>query len=191
MRRNYTEIDFYHQSALQQVADDPIDLNAASNDTSVFHEAIATPQGLVLFSDGQQSLMYSDDGVLTPDTAAIRGISAYDVASDIDPVMQGSVFYFANKTDKYCRLYAMQTQGLENPPVLQDFSKEVSDWLPNNITDLVSSRTTNQIILFNRVSNYLYILTTGEESSAWTKWRMLANQSKLYLTILVSTPYFS
>ena len=172
VRRNYTEVDFYHQSALQQVADDPIDLNAASNDTSVFHKAISTPQGLVLFSDGQQSLMFSDDGILTPATANIRGVSAYDVAPDIDPIMQGSVFYFANKTDKYCRLYGMQTQGLEAPPVFQDLSKEVSDWLPNDITDLIASRTTNQIILFNRVSNYLYTLTMSEETAAWTRWEL-------------------
>ena len=172
VRRNYTEIDFYHQSALQQVADDPIDLNAASNDTSVFHEAIATPQGLVLFSDGQQSLMFSEDGILTAANANIRGISAYDVAPDISPLMIGNQFYFANKTDKYCRLYAMQTQGLENPPEFLDISKEVSDWLPNNMTDLIGSRTTNQIILFNRSSNYLYILTMLGELFSWTKWEL-------------------
>ena len=71
--------NFYHISALAQTDADPLDINCSSIKPAVLHAVIPTAQGLVLFSKSQQFIMFSDDQVLTPTTAIIRGISNYEM----------------------------------------------------------------------------------------------------------------
>ena len=198
VRRNYKEIDFYHQSGIQQVADDPIDLNAASNDVSVFQTAISTPQGVVLFSDGNQSLMYSEQGFLTPATASIRAIAAYDKAPGIDAVIMGSKYYFINKTAKYCRLYEMLNQGMQNPPIVSDLTKPVSDWIPNDISELTFSTTTSTLLAYSRNSDILYVHKLLEEGmGSWVKWQLpgpiqniFVDHDVVFISILINNKLY-
>jgi hypothetical protein len=198
VRRNYKEIDFYHQSGIQQVADDPIDLNAASNDVSVFQTAISTPQGIVLFSDGNQSLMYSEQGFLTPATASIRAIAAYDKAPGIDAIIMGSKYYFINKTAKYCRLYEMLNQGMQNPPIVNDLTKPVSDWIPNDISDLTFSTATSTLLAYSRNSDNLYVhKLLDEDTGSWVKWQLpgpiqniMIDHDVAYISILINNKLY-
>ena len=171
VQRNYYEIDFFRQSAIGLNDADPIDIKAANNDTSIFHTAIATPQGTILFADGQQSLLFQPQGLLSPLTASINSLSNYDMTGDVNAVIVGEKYYFVNKSDKFCRIYSMINQGMQNPPVIEDITKEVADWLPNDMTDLVACPTDNMIFVFNRVRNEVYARREIGEGSSWVKWR--------------------
>lgn len=169
--RNYTEIDFFRQSAIGLNDADPIDIKAANNNTSIFHTAISTPQGTILFADGQQSLLFQPQGLLSPLTASINSLSNYDMTGDINAVIIGEQYYFVNKSTKFCRIYSMINQGMQNPPVIEDVTYEVADWLPNDMTDLVACPTDKMIFAFNRTRGDVYVRRDVGESSAWVKWK--------------------
>jgi hypothetical protein len=169
--RNYTEIDFFRQSAIGLNDADPIDIKAANNNTSIFHTAISTPQGTILFADGQQSLLFQPQGLLSPLTASINSLSNYDMTGDVNAVIVGEKYYFVNKSAKFCRIYSMINQGMQNPPIIEDVTKEVADWLPNDMTDLVACPTDNMIFVFNRTRNEVYARREIGEGSSWVKWR--------------------
>ncbi len=172
IRRNYTEIDFFRQSAIGMTAADPIDIKVATNDTSVLHKAIPTPQGTILFSDGQQSLLFQPEGLLSPLTVSINSISNYDMC-DVPPIIIGETCYFINKGTNFCRIYSMVNRGMQNPPVIEDITKEVSDWLPNTLSAMRASLTDNMLLTYTRNDNTVYCRRqVTDDTSAWTKWVM-------------------
>lgn len=172
IRRNYTEIDFFRQSAIGMTAADPIDIKVATNDTSVLHKAIPTPQGTLLFSDGQQSLLFQPEGLLSPLTVSINSVSNYDMC-DVPPIIIGETCYFINKGSNFCRIYSMVNRGMQNPPVIEDITKEVSDWLPNTLSAMRASLTDNMLLTYTRNDNTVYCRRqVTADTSAWTKWVM-------------------
>lgn len=167
--------NFYHISALAQTDSDPLDINCSSIKPAVLHAVIPTAQGLVLFSKSQQFIMFSDDQVLTPTTAIIRGISNYEMDPDIDPVDVGSNLAFVSKTPGYARIFGMQTRGSQENPIVIDISRIVSEWVPDTVENLISSPANSFIALFGPSSNYMWFYRTynnGQETlvQAWYRW---------------------
>ena len=167
--------NFYHISALTQTDSDPIDINCSSIKPAVLHAVIPTAQGLVLFSKSQQFIMISDDQVLTPTTAIIRGISNYEMDPDIDPVDVGSNLAFVSKTPGYSRIFGMQTRGSQENPVVVDISRIVSEWVPDTVENLISSPANSFIALYGSATNYIWFYRTynnGQETlvQAWYRW---------------------
>lgn len=167
--------NFYHISALAQTDADPLDINCSSIKPAVLHAVIPTAQGLVLFSKSQQFIMFSDDQVLTPTTAIIRGISNYEMDPDIDPVDVGSNLAFVSKTPGYARIFGMQTRGSQENPIVVDISRIVSEWVPDTVENLISSPANSFIALFGPSSNYMWFYRTynnGQETlvQAWYRW---------------------
>ena len=169
--------NFYFTSALTLTADDPIDLSCSSIRPAVLHGVIPTAQGLSLFSKNQQFMMFADDGILTPDTAIIRSISNYEMDTNIDPVDIGTNINFVSKTPSHSRLFGMQTRGLEQTPIIQDISRAVSEWIPQEIDNLFSSPQNSLTGVYSSNDKFIYmyrIYTLGEEQvmQAWFKWEL-------------------
>jgi len=169
--------NFYFTSALTLTADDPIDLSCSSVRPAVLHGVIPTAQGLTLFSKNQQFMMFAEDGILTPDTAIIRSISNYEMDTDIDPVDIGTNINFVSKTPSYSRIFGMQTRGLEQNPVIQDISRAVSEWIPDEIDNLFSSPQNSITGVYSSDDKFIYmyrVYTLGQEEvmQAWFKWEL-------------------
>ena len=172
--------DFYHASALTQTASDPIDINCSSIRPAVLHAILPTAQGLILFSKNQQFIMFSDAEILTPTSSVIRGISNYEMDSNIDPVDVGTHINFVSKTPSYSRVFGMQTRGSEESPVVNDISKVVSEWIPDTVTNLLTSPQNFLIALYGPLDNTMYLHKTyavGDEvqMQAWFKWDFPGN----------------
>ena len=170
--------NFFNRSALTQTASDPIDLNAASVLPVELFNVLPDSQGLLLFSKRQQFLMFATgEGVLTPTTAVIRGISNYEMDINIAPIDIGTTVGFVSKVPSYSRAFTLQTRGLEEPPVVLDLSKTVAEFIPESISQLVSSPQNSFIALGSRDANDLYIYryyNNGEQDlfQAWVKWSL-------------------
>jgi len=172
--------NFYYTSALTSTASDPIDLSCSSIRPAVLHGVIPTAQGLVLFSKNQQFLMFANEGILTPSTAIIRSISNYEMDTSIDPVDVGTNINFVSKTPSYSRVFGMQTKGYEENPIIQDISRVVSQWIPENIDSLISSPQNSLTALYSRTNNDLYlyrVYSIGKDQmmQAWFRWEMPGN----------------
>ena len=172
--------NFYFTSALTTTDADPIDINCSSIRPAVLHAVLPTAQGLILFSRNQQFILFSDAEILTPASAVIRGISNYEMDPTIDPVDTGTVLNFVSKTPSYTRIFGMQTRGSEESPSVIDIGKIVSEWVPDTVTNLLSSPQNSLIALYGTLDNTMYIYKTyivGEKvlMQSWFKWDLPGN----------------
>ena len=110
--------DFYRISTLTQSPADPVDINAASVRPITLASVQPAYQGLVLFSHGEQFMLYSEAGVITPQTAIVKSISTFELHDPIDAIEMGDEYYFVSKTQRNSRVFKMVTQGLERGPIL-------------------------------------------------------------------------
>ena len=168
--------DFFHTSALTQTPDDPIDVNCSSIRPAVLHAILPTAQGLILFSQNQQFILFADAKILTPSTSIIRGISNYEMDVNIDPVDVGTTINFVSKTPSYTRVFAARTRGSEESPLVHDIGKVVSEYISKDVNNLLSSPQNEMIALYGPSSENVYfhkMYTAGQEVAmqAWFKWK--------------------
>ena len=167
--------NFYHVSARTQIASDPVDLSTSSIRPTLLTGVLPTAQGLILFSKNQQFLMFAPNGVFTPTTTIIRGISNYEMDINIDPVDNGNTINFLSKTPGYTRIYQMRTSGQEMNPTVLDIGRVVSEYIPSTITDLISSPQNSFIAMWGTSANDVYFYRTysdgqQEVMQSWFKW---------------------
>ena len=94
----------------------------------------------------------------------------------IEPVDIGTTVGFISKVPSFTRAFSMQTRGLEEPPIVLDLSKVVSDYIPGDIT-LISSPQNSFIAMTEKDTADIYIYryyNNGEKDlfQAWVKWTM-------------------
>ena len=193
--------NFYHSTALTQVAADPIDLSVSSIKPGVLHGVMPVAQGLALFSDRQQFLLQGVQGVISPTTVTIKTISNYEMDEYVDPVELGSEIIFISKTPSYTRVLNMVTKGQDENPIVQDIGRLVADWIPKDIDQLNSSPQNEFFTITYRDSEDLYMFRSyreGEENllSAWVRWHMAGTvrynfvaKDRMYLILYKDSQY--
>ena len=172
--------NFYHVSALTQIASDPVDLNTSSIRPTVLTGVIPTAQGLVLFSRNQQFMMYAPNGILTPTSTIIRGISNYEMDIDVDPVDNGTNIIFISKTPSYSRIFQMKTAGQEMNPQVLDIGRVVSEWVPSTITEMAASPQNSFVAMYGPTKKDIYFYRTfsdgqREVMQSWFRWELPGN----------------
>ena len=175
--------NFYSESAKTATASDPIDLSCSSIKDVTLHGIIPSPQGLILFSNNQQFLMYSADGNLSPQTALIRGISNYQMDTKVDPVDVGTHINFISKTHTtagFTRVFAMQPQGGQQLPQVLDVGRVVSKYVPATIDRLLVSPQNSFIAMCGKTEDKIYFYRTysaGDRDlfQSWFKWQLPGN----------------
>ena len=178
--------NFFYTSALTGSDADPIGINCSSIRPAVLHSVIPTAQGLILFSKSQQFIMFADAEILTPSSAIIRGISNYEMDANIDPVDVGTQISFVSKTPSYTRVFSMSTRGSEESPIVDDVGKIISEWIPDTVTDLITSPQNQLIALYgDNSSPYVgsstayffktYSIGNQQMLKSWFKWDLPGN----------------
>ena len=169
--------NFYHVSAMTQIASDPVDLSTSSIRPTLLTGVLPTAQGLILFSKNQQFLMFAPNGIFTPTTTIIRGISNYEMDINIDPFDNGTNLIFLSKTPGYTRIYQMRTAGQEMNPSVLDIGRVVSEYIPSSITDLIASPQNSFIAMWGTAKNDIYFYRTysdgqREVMQSWFRWQL-------------------
>jgi len=177
MSRTGSFYNFYFESAQTVLDTDPIDLSCSSIRATSLHAVLPTAQGIILFSQNQQFVLYSDSGVLTPALAAIRTISNYEMDGKVDPVDVGTQLNFISKTPGYTRCFSMVTRGQQENPQVLDLSRVVKEWIGPGIDQLISSPQNSMIALAAQNTNVVYVFryySDGEKNlmQAWVNWTM-------------------
>jgi len=169
--------NFYFKSAQTTIESDPIDISCSSIKPTALHAALPTAQGVVLFSENQQFVMFADAGVLTPALATIRTLSNYEMDRKIDPVDAGTNLNFITKTPGYSRIFSMVTRGQQDNPQVLDLSRVVKEWISPDIDQLISSPQNSMIAMAGQSLNEVFLFryyNDGKENlmEAWTSWLM-------------------
>jgi hypothetical protein len=169
--------NLYHTTAATLIASDPVDISCSSIKPALLHAVLPTAQGLLLFSQYQQFMMSSENGVWTPATVSIRVLSSYETNPLIQPVDLGTTVCFTSKNANYSRVFEMMTRGQNENPVVYDQTKIVSEWIPASVDQLISSPQNTLFSLAGRTSRRIYMyrfLDQGDERtmSSWVEWEM-------------------
>ena len=167
--------NYFNSSAIAVSAADPIDVNVATIRPTELVNALPAFNGMAVFSETEQFVLYSEQGVITPQTAIVKSISNYEMNDHVDAVEVGSSFCFVSKTQRNTRVWQLTMQGLENDPILDDIGKIITDYIPNNIDTLVSNPQNQFISLSSTDDNKMYLYrrhTEGQQElfKAWFRW---------------------
>lgn len=178
MSQSADYFNFYAQSALTQVASDPIDINVSSIIPTRLHSILPVTQGLLLFSANQQFMLSAVDDIFSPATVSVNTISSYENDPSINPVDMGTTVGFISKTDSFSRVFEMQTRGSKENPSVAEVSNVVSEWIPASIDRMKASAQNSLLVMSSKSSKTVYTLryyTENQERQieAWMKWDML------------------
>ena len=169
--------DFFRTSALVLTDADPIDLICGSSRKVILNHAIAVTQGVVLFSERQQFLLFTDTGVYSPNTVTVKSISNFDVDESIPPVESGTSITLVNKAAGYCRVMTMITQGQNQNPLIFDIGKKVTQYIPSSINKCTSNAQNGLTVLYDQSSPKLYLYRDLIEGNqvllrGWVSWEL-------------------
>jgi hypothetical protein len=169
--------NFYHASAQTVIDSDPIDISCSSIRPTALHAVIPTAQGVVLFSEDQQFIMFSDTGVLTPALTTIRTISNYEMDKTIEPVDVGTNINFISKTPGYSRVFGMVTRGQQENPQVLDISRVVKEWISPDVDSIIGSPQNSLIALSGQSLNEVFLFAyynNGKDNlmQSWFSWLM-------------------
>jgi len=169
--------NFFFTTAQTVIDSDPVDISCSSTRPTSLHAVLPTPQGVVLFSENQQFIMFSDTGVLTPALTTIRTLSNYEIDRDIEPVDVGTNINFVSKTPGYTRVFSMVTRGQQENPQVIDVSRVVKEWISQDVDLMISSPQNSMIALSGQSLNEVFLFryyNDGERNlmQAWVSWIM-------------------
>jgi len=175
----------FYTSAQTLTDADPIDINCSAVKDVTLDSVISTPQGLVCFAQDQQFILYSDTGVLTPTSVAIRTLSTFERYEYINPVEIGTSSFFVNRMPNDSRLMAFSTAGREESPQVVDVSDQVKGWIPATIDTLSVATQSNTLILSSKSSDTAYVFRFSTDQnrpiSSWVKWKFNGKVQFIYV----------
>tara|TARA_R100000742_G_C4279504_1_gene104262 strand:+ start:621 stop:5102 length:4482 start_codon:yes stop_codon:yes gene_type:complete len=169
--------DFWAGSAQVATADDPIDISASSTKPVFLNYVQTTSAGLVLFSDNEQFLLSTDSDVLSPDTAKVNTLSAYECETDVPAVNLGSSLAFLSKTPLYSKIFELANISTTDPPSTFNTTGIVPELVPASIDNIAASPGMSMLSLGNTGDSTLYQYrfyqtTDKRAASTWYKWEL-------------------
>ena len=190
---------FWPESAQTVVDSDPIDLSAGSRKINFLMSSLAFADVLLIFSrHGQFRLSSgaSTSGSLTPKTAAITQVTAFEMGDVVDPVIVGRTMYFAVPKGEYNGLREFFLPDASGPvPTSEEVTSAVPRFLPSNLCNLVATAAEEAVFAVSKDQPrriYLYkFLFQGDSKlqSAWGYWETNGGKSVIGVDLLDSDLY--
>jgi len=185
--------NFFYTSAQTVTAADPVDVDVSSFKVGTLHSAVSRPQGLVLFSQFEQFLLYSESGNLTPFDSIIRTIGQYESAADVPVKDMGAYVSFVSRAPLYSKIFGMQPRGGSETPTTVDISQVVAEYLPFDVTKLTTDPQNSLLAVYSNTTKCIYLYkfySNGEQQlmQAWFKWDLPG--SIQYMEIIQNVLFF-
>ena len=171
--------NFFFTSAQTVIASDPVDVETSSSRVSNLFAAVPQAQGLVLFSEYEQYLLYSESGIISPSDVIIRTISQYEADRIVAPKDTGDFIGFVSKSAGSTKLFGMQARGNLAAAQVVEVSKVVAGYLPKDLQQMITNVQDSIVGLYTIDSDtvylYKYYSQGGEQVSmqAWFKWQLI------------------
>jgi hypothetical protein len=190
---------FWPESVQTVVDSDPIDLSAGSRKINFLMSSLAFADVLLIFSrHGQFRLSSgaSSSGSLTPKTAAITQVTAFEMGDVVDPIIVGRTMYFAVPKGEYNGLREFFLPDASGPvPTSEEVTSAVPRFLPSNLCNLVATAAEEAVYAVSKDQPrriYLYkFLFQGDSKlqSAWSYWETNGGKSIIGLDLIDSDLY--
>ena len=173
-----SDIDFYFKSTLAVSDADPVDINVASTSQLKLHSVAKVREGLVLFSNQEQLLLYSENGIITPQSVDVRGLSNWTSNTSLDAIEIGDqIFFLSGESpfNQFSRLIRMLPQGINQAPIFDEVSRTVNEWIPLGISNISSSPQEQLLVLSDITSKKMWCYRVFKRDGqivddSWFEW---------------------
>jgi hypothetical protein len=190
---------FWPESVQAVVDSDPIDLSAGSRKINLLTSSLAFADVLLVFSRNGQFRLSGGNAVaasLTPKTATITQITAFEMSQAVDPVIVGRTMYFPVPRGEYGGLREFFLPDASGPvPTSEEVTAAVPRFLPSDLSNLVATAAEEAVYAVAKSQPrriYLYkFLFQGDNKlqSAWSYWEFNAGKSVIGVDLVDSDLY--
>lgn len=190
---------FWPESVQTVVDSDPIDLSAGSRKINFLMSSLAFADVLLVFSRNGQFRLSGGNAVaaaLTPKTATITQVTAFEMGDVVDPVIVGRTMYFAVPKGEYNGLREFFLPDASGPvPTSEEVTSPVPRFLPSNLCNLVATAAEEAVFAVSKDQPrriYVYkFLFQGDNKlqSAWSYWETSGGKSVIGADLVDSDLY--
>jgi hypothetical protein len=179
--------NFFFTSAQTVIASDPVDVETSSSKVSNLYCAVPQAQGLVLFSEYEQYLLYSESGIISPSDVIVRTISQYESDRTITAQDTGDFIGFVSKVSGSTKLLGMQARGNLAAADVSEVSRVAAGYLPKDLQHLAVNVQDSLLALYTIDSNEVFLYkyyAAGQDTvmQAWFRWQLV--DSIKFLTVI-------
>ena len=195
--------DFWNTTAQTVTNDDRIDISVAGKKPVFLQYVLPTSVGLVLYSQTEQFLLTTDSDILSPTTAKINTMSAYECDPNVEAVSLGISQAFVSKTPLYTRLFELTDIATDIPPLMSDATNYVPELIPAGIDSMIASPDLSIVSLGqtgqSTVYQYRFLNQSREKRviNSWYKWELTGalldqffDRNTLYLVVKNGTDVY-
>jgi hypothetical protein len=180
--------DFFPETVTTVLDTDPIDDQAPGGDkVSVLRHAVSSQDELILWSDQLQFRSASSGQSLTPATAAIAQLTAYECDTAVAPlqVAGGIVFAQTNGLWTQFREFALRGVGTALTGAAPSITDHVPTYIPAGIRQLAANDTAGIWFAITGTSSRIYVYKYSDRGSAngvervqrsWSYWDLTAGK---------------
>ena len=190
---------FWPESAQTVVDSDPIDLSAGSRKVNFLMASVGFANVLLIFSRHGQFRLDSGSSTgqsLTPKTAAITQVTAFEMGDVVDPVIVGRTMYFAVPKGEYSGLREFFLPDASGPvPSSEEVTSSVPRFLPGNLCSLVATAAEEAVYAISkdqptRLYGYKFLFEGDKKlQSAWGYWETNGGKSIIGVDLVDSDLY--
>jgi hypothetical protein len=190
---------FWPESVQTVVDSDPIDLSAGSRKINFLMSSLAFADVLLVFSRHGQFRLSGGNAVaasLTPKTATITQVTAFEMGDVVDPVIVGRTMYFAVPKGEYNGLREFFLPDASGPvPTSEEVTSSVPRFLPSNLCNLTATAAEEAVFAVSkdqprRVYVYKFLFQGDNKlQSAWGYWETNGGKSVLGIDLVDSDLY--
>lgn len=170
--------NFYRTTAIQVEADERIDVDLNFGRVNVMYAATPIRNQLLLHSDKGQFVMFSPNGVLTPQTVAVTQVSDYKVSPAVKPLVLGDSALAVADIGNYTQVREFYLRLADERILGNDLTVAVPQYIPAGADAIAVSRDHKFAAVHTTgAAGCLYIYKyemAGETKvqSAWSKWEL-------------------
>ena len=193
--------NFFSKTVTQVLDTDPIDIAASGSEVNTLFDSVAFNESLLLFSEKAKYKLGSVGETISPTSAVLNEVSAFEYDNNVKPVSAGKFAYFsqARNNNTAIREYFADDDTLTNDGL--DITVSVQNLIPTNAYQLISNTTEDTLIALasdtadtqtapyttgtditstngGTMFIYKYFFDRGEKvQTAWSKW--IFNNAKI------------
>ncbi len=186
--------NFFSKTVTQVLDTDAIDIAASGSEVNTLFDSVAFNESLLLFSEKAQYKLGSVGETISPTSAVLNEVSAFEFDANVKPVSAGKYAYFAQarNNNTAIREYYADDDTLTNDGL--DITVSVQNLIPSNTYQLISNTTEDTLIALasdtadtqltpyttgtpitstngGTMFIYKYFFDKGEKvQTAWSKW---------------------
>lgn len=177
LTRSADFFNFWMTSATEVHDTDPIDLAVSDNKISTLYHAVPFDAELIVFSEGAQFALKSDNVLSPKDAVLTPAVTHFGCSLDVAPINAGRNIYFTAERSEYTTVREFFTAADNTDSKdAQDITSHVPSYIPNGVYKILPSNTENIMLFLTEGAKqsafvYKYLFIDGvRQQASWSRW---------------------